>query len=991
SGHKVEQEASWVGLGWTLNAGGVITRSVRGLPDMDNFFENIQKIIDNLQIEDLSLGTNNFYYDIASGRVEAQKDNYYFNFPGAAGKFYVVAKDYGIRNVVQKEEQNLLIEVEFNTNNVVFDPDGDTNNDDILGFTITDAGGTKYEFEAAERTTLELPIEELFPDDPEAYIEQRVYRFNSSWHLTKIIAPDNIETIEFQYETETTAYEPPFNDDAYNTDVDVTSSTNANTCVTDPDPPCASSEGTNLGSFNTFEINNRKFLSKIIYRIRQDIVEVVELVSSDNPCIHASETNRKLDEVIIRRGHTTNVANISSELAVIKRFNFSYNVDDCATQGRLLLEKIQETPNDKTKILKGAYEFEYNGINLPSPMSNSIDHWGYYNGGNNSSLIPNINPSCAGTTSLGSGAGRLPSTSQMKASILEKITYPTGGYTEYDYEAHIVEGKKSGHYEYACSQNVNVDRVVGGLRIDQITNYDSDGTFINRRGYEYRKGISSSESSGLLFTEPDYLAPSSSYTFHARNFLQPGPCDHEAYGYSCNYTTATANSYAVLGTVQGSHVGYSKVEEIIEANDGTNSGRVIYTFQNEKFNNRYEDNVENGHLLTQEVYDNNNRILERTSSTYEFPTVLDDGNVTGELIAPYTMTIRAKAAQDNQNYLCITNPNADGVWIDDMNQTDPPPVRIGGFPETDLSDCTEGGKAFKTKYTRGEFHFLRTTTTRMTSQTAEKYFYDDNDNQSVITTVSNYEYNDDKLKTVPTETRVTNSDGEVHKIVNIYLSDRDDPNYTFDDSGTASTVYDELETENRYATPLMTEQYIDDQLIYRTSIEYDKFGNIIRPYKFYEKFPDETNNILQEVIAGYDGAGNITQAYRYHNQTADLTNNRGADDHQPMSFIWGDHKTVLTASVQNATQSEIAYTSFETQESSQGGWTIENPENNVYDSSQSRTGKAYASTDPASRESKIFLTKIIDSGRYYLSVYRRGSYTYGVDHDHLGNSTIHPT
>ncbi|MEE4256142.1 MAG: hypothetical protein V2I47_03810 [Bacteroidales bacterium] len=33
SGIKVAQTASWVGLGWNLNAGGCITREVRNLPD----------------------------------------------------------------------------------------------------------------------------------------------------------------------------------------------------------------------------------------------------------------------------------------------------------------------------------------------------------------------------------------------------------------------------------------------------------------------------------------------------------------------------------------------------------------------------------------------------------------------------------------------------------------------------------------------------------------------------------------------------------------------------------------------------------------------------------------------------------------------------------------------------------------------------------------------------------------------------------------------
>jgi YD repeat-containing protein len=70
---KTSDDASWVGSGWSLNAGGVITRVKRDQND---------------------LGPNGFYYTNANracdGNIDQEPDMYYYNIGGMSGKFLLL-------------------------------------------------------------------------------------------------------------------------------------------------------------------------------------------------------------------------------------------------------------------------------------------------------------------------------------------------------------------------------------------------------------------------------------------------------------------------------------------------------------------------------------------------------------------------------------------------------------------------------------------------------------------------------------------------------------------------------------------------------------------------------------------------------------------------------------------------------------------------------------------------------------------------------------
>jgi len=131
-GIRVQDEASWVGLGWSLNAGGVITRTMRGLPDDHNngYLKTSEKvpwsyIIDTeLETPGLAERTYEVVDEIAKGYIDYEPDIFYYNIGGKSGSFLFDNH----RNCVCVPYNGMRIEPSYEAGHVagftILDPDG---------------------------------------------------------------------------------------------------------------------------------------------------------------------------------------------------------------------------------------------------------------------------------------------------------------------------------------------------------------------------------------------------------------------------------------------------------------------------------------------------------------------------------------------------------------------------------------------------------------------------------------------------------------------------------------------------------------------------------------------------------------------------------------------------------------------------------------------------------------------------------------------------
>lgn len=320
NGIKVDQISSNVGLGWSLNSGGVITRIIKDEPDEDRdvFYPYSEIYQQDGYSSPMAL---DFFYNSSQPQIDTETDMYMFNFLGNTGSF-VFDSD---KSIVMIPNKDILITTYLEN--------------DLQGFKAITSNGIEYIFLDTEITRNKSAGGGHVPSDFHI----------TSWYLTKIRHP-NGDQINFIY--------VPM---GYSYNLSKTQS------MTVPTPlyqnGCPNGSGTGPGYTLSPEITN------ILTVSGKRLVEI----NSNNDLngkllIHSAISHPEIPAyMLVSNIELKNSSNNSEET-----FNFDYLI---TPNKRVFLKRILFKDQDEN------YNFEYYDPNeLVSRLSKAQDNWGYYNG-----------------------------------------------------------------------------------------------------------------------------------------------------------------------------------------------------------------------------------------------------------------------------------------------------------------------------------------------------------------------------------------------------------------------------------------------------------------------------------------------------------------------------------------------------------------------------------------------------------------------------------
>ncbi|GHU90280.1 hypothetical protein FACS1894155_08420 [Bacteroidia bacterium] len=624
AGVQVDQRSGWTGLNWNLFAGGVITRTVNDSPDEYNNPNYSQG------------GNNGFYYnynvlnttswnqrsylrtvaqDIEQNLKDTSPDEFSFSFSGYTGKFYLNHhRNWEVQcdKPVDIEFDNTFLPVPFESagtraGNYGYSPC-------FSGFTIITEDGTKYQFgKNIHAIDFSIGFFSQYIDDWIA----------SAWYLTKITLPSKHE-INFTYERKSFINQMYI---AVRHDLGSETETGSSG-IFNLDPTCSSWSYSSIDRSYEGKLISPVYLKEIASD--NELVTFTATVSNELKYSQAIYNEKYYDwnfygypggypflpilksqdygypgclnQLVWYKLSNITVQN-TSQTESLKTIDFQYN--NSSTE-RLFLNSVSESG-------KKPYVFSYfSAGSLPGYLANKSDHWGYYNN------------TYAGLSYSNYYGYRNPNASVLQYGILNKITYPTGGYTEFEFEPHNYRKQLNIERWNPCTE-LSSNQLAGGLRIKRIKNSStSQGPAETVKEYYYvsdflENQTNASQSSGVLGGQVKYY-----FT------------DYTVYAFSNNNIRRRMSVFSSISVLpsckntNGSHIGYT---EVIEKCPDNSFSRYRFT----NFDNGYLDEsadtiiqqsrtsyehyaskaFERGKLLLKEDYNNSGGKVRSMEIVYE--------------------------------------------------------------------------------------------------------------------------------------------------------------------------------------------------------------------------------------------------------------------------------------------------------------------------------------------------------------------------------------
>lgn len=544
-GIKIEELAGSVGLGWTLNAGGVVNKTVMSTPDRGDFefpaaayirqegYNNADKKYAHSM---WSLLSESVFTIRPEGSLivgpDRERDIYSYSFQGNSGIFFLAE---GKVNQYPYTDNQII-----NLSNNLYVPDDS-------GFKIITPDGVSYFFKAVERSTIHSTTSTIsrvrthWETDPEpsnipsisGHVPLEVI---TAWFLTRIESADGKSFIDFEY----------MNGETVN---DYTVS----------DSYSYSADNVGGGSINPYTASY-----SIATATRTSRTPLLKEIRFSEGKITFNYLEDRLDR---RKYRLANISIFNNSGIVNTKIVFDNN--KYFHGKRLKLGALSFLGGNNTEYDSYAFEY-YEQLIMPDyPSSSNAEHQtrcgyyqqdlcGYYNGASdNMCMLPYLPEPYSGLPIYMTPANRNFSFEYAQTYSLKKIKYITGGETEFTYDA----------YEGYIPRSP-------ALRIKEIRS-STDGTINNTAKH-------------IKYTYSNIYAPMVDYkdyiTFKSGSYersvhqagCNTGACSLLKTSYHQGYSSTPVNSGA-MGLYQ---YRYEKVEEsIVDVKDITKEIRTVYEFE----------------------------------------------------------------------------------------------------------------------------------------------------------------------------------------------------------------------------------------------------------------------------------------------------------------------------------------------------------------------------------------------------------------------------